>query len=76
MKNIFFDDLNKDQLDGLAELSFSLAKVVFAFILLPANNIFNNINFEIISKIITTIMGLAFTVLALVILKLKEKVKK
>jgi hypothetical protein len=76
INNSIIGDLNKDQLDGLATLAFDLAKVAFAFMLLPAENPLGNFFLEIVSKMLTAIIGLAFTYLALVFLKLKEIIKK
>lgn len=35
----FFQELNDDQLDGLAKLCFDLAKLAFALAILPAQTI-------------------------------------
>lgn len=69
-------DLNKDQLSGLASLSFDLAKVAFIVMLFPAQNPLDSLVMEIVSKMLAGIIGLAFTYLALLSLKLKEEAKQ
>lgn len=70
------DELNRDQLSGLANLCFDLSKVTFAFVLVPPENVSGNIFQLITSKLYVVLIALAFTYAALVLLKLKEIVKK
>lgn len=76
MKTFLFDDLNKDQLDGVAELCFSLAKGAFVLIIYPSEKRFEEPVIEIIKIFMLLTTGLAFTSLALILLKAKEKIKK
>jgi hypothetical protein len=69
-------ELNKDQLDGLAKLCFDLAKASLVIALLPATSIPSNPIFALVKMLIGLVWGLAFTYLALVILKAKEKLTK
>lgn len=71
MPNVF-SELNNDQLNGLAQLCFDLAKGSFALIIFPADKRFENPIMEIIKTFVLLITGLAFTYIALVLLKLKE----
>jgi hypothetical protein len=41
--NIFSNQLNKDQLDGLAQMLFDLAKGAFALIFLPIQSVANDL---------------------------------
>ena len=68
MPNVF-SELNRDQLDGLAQLCFDLAKGVFALILLPVSTIFQNPVLSLIKMFFALAAGLAFTYAALVLLK-------
>lgn len=70
------EELNKDQLDGLSKLCFDLAKGSFALILLPVQKLHDNPLNEITKMAIGLLIGLAFTSAALILLKLKEKIKK
>lgn len=76
MKDLLLGELNKDQLSGLAELSFSLSKVVYALAIVPIENPSDDMILHISSKIATVIMALAVTMLALLFLKMKERVKR
>lgn len=69
-------ELNKDQLDGLAKLCFDLAKAAFILIITPFNEFTKDPLTAIIKMLISLIGGLAFTIVALVLLKVKERVKK
>ena len=68
-------DLNKDQLDGLAKLCFDLAKVVLGVSFVPSTTLYENFQLSLIRIIAGLLIGLAFIYLALVILKLKERIK-
>lgn len=70
------EELNRDQLDGLSKLCFDLAKGAFALILLPVQKLPENPLNEMLKIAIGVFIGLAFTCVALILLKLKEKVKK
>jgi hypothetical protein len=70
-----FSELNDDQLDGLAKLCFDLAKGVFAFILLPVATYFQDPLLSLFKMFFALVAGLAFTYVALLILKLKEYVE-
>jgi hypothetical protein len=73
---LIFDELNKEQLSGLANLCFDLAKISFASIFIPAENFTKDVYILVGSKIALTFIGLAFTRSALILLKLKENIIK
>lgn len=64
--------LNKEQLSGLANLCFDLAKGAFAVGLFPAASI-NSSNFLVIASniVVGITVGVAFVYAALVILQIK-----
>lgn len=68
-------ELNKDQLDGLAKLCFDLAKGAFLLVFAPYSEITKEPLVATLKMFIGLIGGLAFTYVALVLLKLKENVK-
>lgn len=70
-----FDELNKDQLSGLANLCFDLAKGAIIFAFFPATQIGENFWLNIGRIIIALITGIAFTYYALLLLRAKGEVK-
>ena len=71
MPNVF-SELNRDQLDGLAQLCFDLAKGSFAIILFPTTTYSHNPMLALVKMFAAFIAGLAFTYTALLLLKLKD----
>lgn len=70
-----FKELNDDQLDGLANLSFDLARAAFILAILPAPSIpVDPIN-GILRILLGLFWGLACTYVALVLLKAKVRLK-
>lgn len=65
----YIDELNEDQLDGLADLSFGLAKASFVFFVIPATRK------SILEMAIVLIAGFAFIYVALLLLKLKKQLR-
>lgn len=65
---IFINELNDEQLKGLADLSFDLAKGAFALAVFPI--IGGRKPIEILAA---AMVGVAFTYAALILLKLKGK---
>lgn len=69
------EELNNDQLDGLARLCFDLGKVAFILALFPAPSIPNDPVIAPIKMLIGLFWGLVFVYLALVILRVKRGYK-
>lgn len=67
-----FQELDDEQLDGLARLCFDLAKVSFVIALFPTSDIFVEPLISIMKIVIPLFTGLAFTYAALLLLKLKK----
>lgn len=68
-------ELNQDQFDNLAKLCLDLAKGSFAIALLTTPNLRENLTAVVLKIFISLIVGLVFTYLSLVLLKMKELVK-
>lgn len=71
--NGLIGELNNDQLDGLANLCFDLAKGAFFLVLFPAAEIINNRGIVFLRTTIALLLGLVFTYIALVLLKAKAR---
>lgn len=67
-----FQQLNNDQLDGLARLCFDLAKAAFLLAIFPAVEVSSSIVISLLKMLIALLLGLVFTYIALVLLKRKE----
>jgi hypothetical protein len=67
---LLLTQLNKDQLDGLAKLSFDIAKGAFALVLLSTTG--GSFIGRLVMGLTYFGVGLALTYLALVILEVKE----
>lgn len=74
--NHFLGELNDDQLDGLANLSFDLAKASLVLVFLPFSEITTNLLISVIKMLSGLFLGLVFVYLALVLLKGKERNRK
>lgn len=70
---MFSQKFNNDQLSGLADLCFDLAKGAFGFVLLPAFTLTDAPILSFMKIIIAIFSGLAFTYIALVLLKAKKE---
>lgn len=68
-----FKELNDDQLDGLAKLSFDLARAAFILAILPALSVSDNPGVGILKIALGLFWGLVCTYTALVLLKAKER---
>lgn len=66
-----FQQLNNDQLNGLANLSFDLAKGSLLLALFPAAEVSNNLGIVILRTMVALLLGLVFTYMALVLLRSK-----
>ncbi|OGM30053.1 hypothetical protein A2630_02350 [Candidatus Woesebacteria bacterium RIFCSPHIGHO2_01_FULL_44_10] len=66
--------LNKEQLDGLAKFNFDLARSAFIVAVLPAPAIPED-KLAPLKMLVGLFWGLAFTYLALLVLKIKERIK-
>lgn len=67
-----FRELNRDQLNGLANLSFDLAKGAFAVSLFPAIEFGDNIFLQLLKIVLALLSGLAFTYIAVLLLREKR----
>lgn len=67
-----FQELNNDQLDGLAKLCFDLAKGSFALAILPSTSIPQDPVVGFVKVLMGLMWGFAFTYIALVLLKYKK----
>lgn len=70
---MILENFNRDQLNGLAKLCFDLAKGAFLIALFPAPNLQENYILASLKVILGLVVGLAFTYIALVLLKSKEQ---
>ncbi len=70
--NQYFTDLNNDQLDGLAKLSFDLSKAALVLVFLPISEINSSMVLSVVRMVVGLFWGLVFIYLALIILKLKK----
>lgn len=66
-------ELNKDQLNGLANLCFDLAKGAFGLALLPTPFIIKEPINGILRMFLAIFVGIVFTYSAIILLKLKER---
>ncbi len=73
--NLFSTPFNKDQLNGLANLCFDLAKGAFVLALLPAPDIAANPFLRVFNILVELFIGLAFSYAALVLLRIKGQIK-
>lgn len=69
-----FKDLNDDQLDGLANLSFDLARAAFILAIFPASGIPADPLMGIFKIVLSLFWGLVCTYIALVLLNAKKKI--
>ncbi len=67
-----FQELNKDQLQGLANLCFDLAKAEFVLMIVPAFESNIEVAGLIIRATVALISGLAFTAIGVLLLKDKK----
>lgn len=67
-----FKELNNDQLDGLAKLSFDLARGSLLLALFPAVELISNPLLTFLRILMSLSLGLVFTYIALILLKAKE----
>lgn len=68
-----FQELNNDQLNGLANLCFDLAKGALFLAFFPASEVYDNFGIIILRTTVALFLGLVFSYIALVLLKLKDK---
>lgn len=68
-------ELNNDQLDGLAKLCFDLAKGSLFLALFPAVEIITNPLLTFFRMLMGLFLGIVFTNIALVLLKVKRSTK-
>ncbi len=69
---IFIKELNNDQLNGLASLCFDLAKGSFLVALFPTVEITTKPFLSFMMMLMGLFLGLVFTYIALLLLRLKE----
>jgi len=67
-----FQELNRDQLKGLSNLSFDLAKGQFIFVIVPTLDPNVGIIVLTIRIILALLTGIAFTIIGVLLLKSKE----
>lgn len=72
---VLFEELNRDQLTGLSNLCFDIAKGSLGLVFLSMTNLSDNLILGIVRVMFAFLMGLAFTYAALVLLKLKGQIK-
>lgn len=70
-----FKELNDDQLDGLANLSFDLARAAFILAILPAPSIPDNPGIGLFKILLGLFWGLVCTYMALILLKAKGRLR-
>lgn len=70
-----FNELNADQLDGLAKLSFDLARAAFILAILPSPSIPDNPGTGLFKILLGLFWGLVCTYMALVLLRAKERLR-
>lgn len=68
-----FKELNDDQLDGLAKLSFDLARAAFILAILPAPGIPSDPLAGLLKIVLSLFWGLVCTYIALVLLRAKAR---
>ena len=71
--NSMVSKLNNDQLSGLANLCFDIAKAAFVLALLPTQTDSANLILLITKITAGLLMGLVFTISALVLLKSRKR---
>lgn len=69
----FFQELNNDQLNGLANLCFDLAKGALFLAFFPASEVYNSFGIVILRTLVALFLGLVFIQIALVLLRAKRR---